>query len=191
MIAELLLLSRLPPIARIIVALAAAAACIVAGVASLGIQHHFAAQPDGGRLAALLAGGSSPATAWAGWAAAIFFLTAVWRLRAGATEPPAGRTPIEQLTLAELRAGLVREYTVVRVGLVILCAIATIDAARAARYVVATAAGDGLARSTLAATVVEAAGLVTAAVVLALWAGSFRAQLERVGALRSGAAHTA
>jgi hypothetical protein len=187
MIAELLLLSRLPFIARAIVALAAVAACVAAGVAALGIQHHFAAQRSGGRVAALLAGGSSAATAWAGWAAAIFFAAAVWRLRAGATEPPAGRTPIEQLTLAELRAGLVREYTVVRAGLVILCAAATVDAARAARYVVAAVTGDALARTTLAATLVEAVGLMTAAVVLALWAGSFRAQLERVGALRSEA----
>jgi hypothetical protein len=190
MIAELLLLSRLPLIARIIVALATAAACVAAGVAALGIQHHFAAQPNGGRLAALLAGGSSAATAWTGWAAAIFFAAAVWRLRAGAPEPPAGRTPIEQLTLAQLRAGLVREYTVVRVGLVLLCGAAIVDAARAARYVVAVVAGDALARTTLAATLVEATGLMTAAVVLALWAGSFRAQLDRVGALRNETAHT-
>jgi hypothetical protein len=187
-VAELLLLHRLPPVARGAVALVVAVACVVAGVTSLAVQHHFAAQPGGGRLAALLAAGSTPATAWEGWAAAIFFLVALRRLRSGATEPPAGRTPVEQLTLAQMRAGLVREYTMVRAGLVVLCIVATIDASRAARYAVAAAAADPLARGSLAATVIEAAGVVAATVVLALWAGSFREQLERIGALAGTAA---
>jgi hypothetical protein len=182
--AELLLLHRLPPVLRFTVSIVVVAACVVLGVASLSIQHHYAAQAGGGRLVALLAHGSSRATAWEGWAAALFFLVALLRLRRGATEPPAGRTPVEELSAGELRAGLVREYTVVRVGLVILCLVSIIDASRAARYVVAAAAGDTLARSSLSATLVEATGLVAAAAVLALWAGSFRVQLERVGALR-------
>lgn len=189
MIAELLLLHRLHPIARIIVTLVVAVACAGAGAASLAVQHHFAAQAGGGRLTALLAGGSSVATAWEGWAAAIFFFVAVRRLRDGATEPPAGRAPVEQLTLKQLRAGLHREYTVVRVGLVILCAVATADASRAARYIVAAAVGDVLARASLAATVAEAAGLLAAAAMLAVWAASFRGQLDRIGALRDRHAH--
>jgi hypothetical protein len=184
-IAELLLVHRLHPIARLMVALAVAGACVIAGVVSLSVQHHFASQADGGRLTALLAGGSSVATAWEGWAAAAFFLVAVRRLRAGATEPPAGRTPIERLSLAQLRAGLHREYTVVRVALVILCAVTTVDVSRAARYLIAAASSDPLARASLAATVAEAAGLVAATAVLAVWAGSFRGQLERLGALRA------
>jgi hypothetical protein len=159
------------------------ATCCVLGALSLNIQQHFAAQPGNGRFGALLAGGSTAATAWAGWAAALFFGIALWRLRRGAPEPPLGIAPVESLSPTQLRRGLVREYTVVRVGLTVLVAVAVVDTARAARYVVALLGGDTLARATAAATVVEALGLVVAALVLASWALSFRRQLVRVGAL--------
>ncbi|MBJ7595434.1 MAG: hypothetical protein JF886_11365 [Candidatus Dormibacteraeota bacterium] len=181
--AELLLLRRLPPLARVAVLVVVGAACGVLGAWSLTVQHHYASQAGGGRLAALLAHGSSVATAWEGWAAALFFLAALLRLRRGAPEPPAGRTPVEELTLGQLRAGLVREYTIVRAGLVIISIVSLVDAARAARYVVAAVSGDRLARSSLAATLIEAAGLLLATVVLALWAATFRQQLDRIGAL--------
>jgi hypothetical protein len=182
--AELLFIRRLPFALRAVVPLILAAACVVLGVEALAIQHRYAALTGGGRLASLLAQGSTAATAWEGWAAALFFLVALLRLRREAPEPPAGRTPLEDLTAGQMRAGLVREYTVVRVGLCILGAVALTDSARAARYLVAAASGDTVARTSLVATVVEAAGLVVAAAVLAMWAGSFRRQLERVGALR-------
>jgi hypothetical protein len=182
--AQLLFIHRLPSALRVVVPLILAAACVLLGVELLSIQHHFAAHPGGGRLAALLAQGSSAATAWEGWAAALFFLVALLRLRRHAPEPPAGRTPIEDQTAGQLRAGLLREYTVVRIGLSILGAVALVDVARAARYLVAAASGDTVARTSLVATLVEAAGLAVAAAVLAMWAGSFRQQLERVGAVR-------
>ncbi len=182
--AELLFLRRLPPVIGLIVLLVVCAGCVVLGVQSLAIQHHYANQGDGGRLASLLAHGSSAATAWEGWAAALFFLVALMWLRRVPPEPPAGRRPIEELTAGQLRAGLLREYTVVRIGLVILCAVSVLDAARAARYVVASASGDSVASASLAATLIEACGLVVATVILALWAGSFRQQLDRMGALR-------
>jgi hypothetical protein len=182
--AELLFIRRLPFALRAVVPLILAAACVVLGVEALAIQHHYAALTGGGRLASLLAQGSTAATAWEGWAAALFFLVALLRLRREAPEPPAGRTPLEDLTAGQMRAGLVREYTVVRVGLCVLGAVALTDSARAARYLVAAASGDTVARTSLVPTVVEAAGLVVAAAVLAMWAGSFRRQLERVGALR-------
>jgi hypothetical protein len=182
--AELLFVHRLPPALRVIVPLIIGAACVVLGVESLAIQHHYAGHTGAGRLATLLAHGSTAATAWEGWAAALFFLVALLRLHRGVPEPPAGRTPVEDLTAGQLRAGLVREYTIVRIGLVILTAVALADAARAARYLVAAASGDAVARSSLVATLVEAAGLAVAAVVLAMWAGTFRQQLDRVGALR-------
>ena len=169
---------------RVAVILAVVVACIVLGVESLAIQHHFAKQPGSGRLVALLAQGSTWATAWEGWAAALFFLVALSRLRRGAPEPPAGLGRVENLTAGQLRAGLVREYTVVRVALVLVSAASLTDAARAARYVAAALGGDVLARRSLLTTIVEAAGLVAATLVLALWAGSFREQLDRVGALR-------
>ncbi|HEY8755108.1 MAG TPA: hypothetical protein VIN65_01985 [Candidatus Dormibacteraeota bacterium] len=182
--AELLFIRRLPFALRAVVPLILAAACVVLGVEALAIQHHYAALTGGGRLASLLAQGSTAATAWEGWAAALFFLVALLRLRREAPEPPVGRTPLEDLTAGQMRAGLVREYTVVRVGLCVLGAVALTDSARAARYLVAAASGDTVARTSLVPTVLEAAGLVVAAAVLAMWAGSFRRQLERVGALR-------
>jgi hypothetical protein len=185
--ADLLLLRRLAPVPRLALVIIVAAACVAFGMWSLSVQHHFAAQAGGGRVATLLARGSSAATAWEGWAAALFFLAALLRLRRGAPEPPAGRRPVEELTAGQLRAGLLREYTVVRAGLVVVCAVSLIDVARAARYLVAGVSGDALARSSLVATLVEAAGLVVAAVVLGLWAGTFRQQLDRMGALRQSA----
>jgi hypothetical protein len=182
--AELLLLHRLPSPLRVVVPLVLFVGCVVLGVESLAIQHHYAGQSSGGRLATLLGHGSSAVTAWEGWIAALFFLVALLRLRRNAPEPPAGRTPVEELTTRQLRAGLVREYTVVRTILVILTAVAVTDASRAARYTVAAASGDALASASLAATLVEAAGLVLAAAVLTLWADSFRRQLVRIGALR-------
>lgn len=181
--AELLLVHRFPPALRVIVPLLVAIGCVALGAWSLTVQHHFAAQRGSGRVAALLAHGSSAATAWEGWAAVVCFLVAYLRLRRGAPEPPAGRTPVEELTVAQLRVGLLREYTVVRVGLVILSAVSLMDAARAARYLVAAGSGDAIARGSLSATLVEACGLLAAAVVLGLWAAAFRQQLDRVGAL--------
>ncbi len=180
---DLLLLRRLPAPLRVGLVILAGAGSLALGVWLLTVQHHFAAEGGGGRVAILLGRGSSIATAWEGWVAAAFFLVALIRLRRGAPEPPAGRTPVEELTAGQLRAGLVREYTIVRVGLVVLCVVSLVDASRAARYLVAALTGDHLARASLAATLVEACGLVAATVVLGLWAGTFRKQLERIGAL--------
>ena len=181
--AEFLLVQRLPPMLRVAIPVVVCAACLALGVESLAIQHHFAAQKGAGRLVALLARGSTGATAWEGWAAAVFFLIALSRLRRGAPEPPAGMTRVENLTARQLRAGLVREYTVVRTALVVLGAVALTDGTRAGRYVLAAAGGDALARTSVLATVVEAAGLAVATIVLVLWARSFREQLNRMGAL--------
>jgi hypothetical protein len=180
---DLLLLRRLPVPLRAGLFVVVGAASVALGAWLLTVQHHFAAEGGGGRVATLLGHGSSVATAWEGWVAAFFFLVALLRLRHGAPEPPAGRTPVEELTAGQLRAGLVREYTLVRIGLVVLCVVSLVDASRAARYLVAALSGDGLARGSLAATAIEACGLVVATVVLGLWAGTFRDQLERIGAL--------
>jgi hypothetical protein len=181
--ADLLLLRRLPTPLQVVLPVVLGVGAVALGAWALSVQHHFAAEHSGGRVATLLAHGSSVATAWEGWVAAACFLVALLRLRRGAPEPPAGRTPVEELTAGQLRAGLLREYTVVRVTLVALCLVSLVDVSRAARYVVAATAGDALARSSLAATLVEGCGLAVATVVLGLWAGTFRLQLERMGAL--------
>jgi hypothetical protein len=183
-IAELLHLRGRAPALRIALAVLIVVAGCALGAYSLDIQSHFAAQQQGGRLSTFLAHGSTAATAWAGWAAAVLFGVAVLRLRRGAPEPPAGRAPVESLSATQMRAGLVREYRAVRTGLTVVSVVALIDAARAARYVVGSATGDGVARMSLVATVIEALGLVAATVVLLLWTITFRRQLVRVGALR-------
>lgn len=181
-VADLFLLDRTSPLVRVLIGLVTVVVCALFAQAALLVQHHFAAS-DGGRIARFLARGPTAATEWTGWGAAVFFGVAVIRLRRGAPEPPAGRAPVESMTLPEIRAGLLREYTVVRAGLVALGIAAALDAARAVRYVLAAAAGDALAGASEMGTGVEAAGLVVATVVLALWAFSFRAQLHRLGAL--------
>jgi hypothetical protein len=183
-IAELLHLSGRVPALRAALAVVIIVGSCVLGAFSLDIQAHFAAQRQGGRLGTLLANGSTAATAWPGWAAALLFGVALLRLRRGSPEPPAGRAPVESLSAAEMRGGLVREYRAVRIGLALLSVVALTDAARAARYAVAAAAGDSVARMSLVATVVEALGLITATSVLVLWTLTFRSQLVRVGALR-------
>lgn len=184
-IAELFFLRPGRTMVRATVATIVVTACCVLGALSLNIQGHFAAERTAGRLGTLLAHGSTAATAWTGWAAAAFFGVAVWRLRRGAPEPPAGITPVESLSPAQLRRGLVREYTAVRVGLAVLTAVTLTDAARAGRYVAGLLGGDTLARGTAAATLVEALGLLVATIVLATWVLSFRGQLVRVRALGS------
>lgn len=183
-IAELLHLRGRAPALRVALAVVIVVACCALGAYSLDIQSHFAAQQQGGRLSAFLAHGSTAATAWTGWAAAILFGVAVLRLRRGAPEPPAGRARVESLSAAQMRAGLVREYTAVRIGLTVVSAVTIADAARAARYLVAAAAGNSVARMSLLATVIEALGLLAAASMLLLWTITFRGQLVRVGALR-------
>jgi hypothetical protein len=182
-IAGLFLLGRLTAPLRALVLLVVLALCAVAAQGALLLQHHFA-QAGGGRIARLLAAGPTAATAWTGWAAAVFFGVAVFRLRRGAPEPPAGRVPVESMTLPQMRTGLLREYTVVRAGLVAISLVAVLDLARMVRYALAAASGDPLAGGVMPAAVVEAVGLVIAAAVLGCWAFSFRQQLLRLGALR-------
>ena len=182
-VAHLLLLSRLPVRVGLAVVVVVATFCVVAGVLTLNVQRHFVSAADGGRLSTLLAQGSTGLTAWEGWAAAAFFLVAVLRLRSGAPEPPASRHALETLSISDIRAGLVREYTWVRVGLVLLYAVGLGDGARALRYGVAAAGGDAVASASLAATVIEAAGLIAAAASLTVWALTFRQQLLRLGAV--------
>lgn len=180
-LAELLLVNRLPAPVRVVIALIVLAACGAAGVALLGAQHALAGSPS--RLAAVLGHGTTWVTAWPGWLAALCFLVALVRLRRTAPEPPAGMRPLERLSAADLRSGLLREYTLVRAALALLLVVTMVDVARAIRYLLAGAAGDQLARSAAAPQAVQALGLAAASVTLALWAFSFRSQLDHVGAL--------
>jgi hypothetical protein len=115
--------------------------------------------------------------------AAICFAAAVLRLRHGATEPPPGRTSVEHQTLGQLRAGLRREYRIVRCALVVVCILAAVDVARTVASVMAVQSGDRQVSTTMPATVVEALGYVAAALMLAAWARAFGSEVRRLGAL--------
>jgi hypothetical protein len=184
---ELVFLDRGPIALRCIAVVIAAAACGVAGTLLVRLHQslagelaaHHALNP----LQTLIATGSTTRTLWPGWVAALCFGAAVLRLRHGATEPPPGRTAVEDQTLAQLRAGLRREYGIVRIALVVVVLCAAVDVARTIASLIAAQAGDTGIASTMPATVAEALGYVVAALVLAAWARSFGTEVRRLGAL--------
>jgi len=186
-LARLYGLGRLHPVQRMVLLWVLAAAAVGIGVAALVSQRHFGAELSSGAdlnvVATLLGDGSSPRTAWPGWLATVFFGLAVIRLWRGRPEPPAGRPPGGRWTAADIRSALRREYAAVRTAIVVLGLIALVDGGRAAVYGVAAVSGDVTARSSVVATVVEAVGLVAAAVTLTLWGVVFARLLERWGAL--------
>jgi hypothetical protein len=184
---ELVFLDRGPIALRSGVVVIAAVACGVAGTLLVRLHQTLAAQLAAhmalNPLQTLIATGSSLRTLWPGWVAAVCFAAALLRLRRGATEPPPGRTAVEDQTLSQLRAGLRREYRIVRLVLVVVGLLAAVDVARAVAGIIAVQAGDGQISRTMPATLVEALGYVVAAVVLAAWARAFGAEVRRLGAL--------
>ena len=184
---ELVFLDRGPIALRSVVVAMAAVACGVAGTLLVRLHQTLAAQLAAhmalNPLQTLIATGSSLRTLWPGWVAAVCFAAALLRLRRGATEPPPGRTAVEDQTLSQLRAGLRREYRIVRLVLVVVGLLAAVDVARAVASIIAVQAGDGQISTTMPATLVEALGYVVAAVVLAAWARAFGAEVRRLGAL--------
>jgi hypothetical protein len=184
---ELVFLDRGPIALRCIAVAVAAAACGVAGTLLVRLHQSLAGQLAAhlalNPLQTLIATGSSIRTLWPGWLAALCFGAAVLRLRHGATEPPPGRTAVERQTPSQLRGGLRREYRIARVALVAVGLLAAVDVARTLANVIAAQSGDSRILTTMPATVAEALGYVTAAAVLAVWAGGFGAEVRRLGAL--------
>jgi hypothetical protein len=181
-VTELVFLDRGPIAVRAAVVVVAAIAAGVAGDLLYRLQARLASQLAAGGalnpLQSLIAHGSSARTAWIGWVAALFFAIAAARVRFGPSEPAPGRAPLEQLTPAQLRSGLRREYAAVRVLLAILVLVTAVDAARSAALLTSTSARA----STLIATVIEVGGLAAATLALAVWAWWFGRDLRRLGA---------
>jgi hypothetical protein len=184
---ELVFLNRGPIAVRCLAVAIAAAACGVAGTLLVRLHQSLAGQLAAhmalNPLQTLIATGSSVRTLWPGWVAAVCFGTALLRLRHGATEPPPGRTSVEQQTLGQLRAGLRREYRIVRSALVVVTLLAAVDVARTVASVIAGQSGDAQITTTMPATVVEALGYVVATLLLAVWARAFGSEVRRLGAL--------
>jgi hypothetical protein len=183
---ELVFLDRGPLALRCVVVAIVAAACGVAGTLLVRLHQTLAAQLAAhvalNPVQTLIANGSSARTAWPGWVAALCFGAAVLRLRRGAPEPPAGRGSPDQLSLTQLRAGLRHEYAVVRCALVVVTIGAAVDVARTVGSVIAAQSGDHNVGASIPWTVVEAAGYAAAALVLAVWASTFGAEVRRLGA---------
>ena len=183
---ELVFLDHGPIALRSLAVVIAAAASGVAGTLLVRLHQTLASQlapnVELNPLQTLIATGSTIRTLWPGWVAALCFVVAVLRLRHGATEPPPGLTAVEHQTLGQLRAGLRREYRIVRLALVVVLLFAAVDAARALASLIAASSDKEIA-STMPATIVEALGYVVAALVLAVWARTFGAEVRRLGAL--------
>lgn len=184
---ELVFLDRGPVVLRCLVVAVAAAACGVVGTLLVRLHQTLAAELAAhsalNPLQTLIADGSSIRTLWPGWVAALCFGAAVLRLRRGTIEPPPGRSVPERLTPGQLRAGLRREYVVVRVALVLVSLLAAMDVARTAASVIAADSGDTRIGATLPATAIEAVGYAAAALMLAVWAFTFGAEVRRLGAM--------
>lgn len=184
---DLVFLRRGPLALRALVLMVLAAATGLGGFETAHLQDMFAARLVAGEpvssFGLLLARGSGPLTAAAGWLAAVLFGVAIFRLRREPFEPAASLRPVESLSIDQLRRGLRREYTVIRTALTVVILIAAVDASRVISITVLMRRGDRLLAGSFAATVAEAAGLVAAAAVLAWWANNFARRLVRLAVL--------
>lgn len=181
-VTELVFLGSGPVAVRALVVVMAALGAAIAGNLLYRLQAGLAVRLAAGQglsgPASFVAHGSGAQTAWVGWVAALFFFIAALRVRRSPPEPSPGVTSPERLTPAQLRAGLRREYTIVRALLVLVALAAAVDAARTLTLL----AASGGHANTLPATLVEAAGLLAATLMLALWAWWFGDDLRRLGA---------
>jgi hypothetical protein len=182
---ELFFLNRLSPLLCVATLIGVFGVAIAVGRLALLAHIHFATERDAGEqlnpFAMFLGTGSGPLTAAPGWIAAAFFVYALVRLRSGPLEPPPGGGA--ERSVKELRSALRAEFRLVRLAFLGLALVAVIDATRAFEYVVAVIRGNLVARDSLPMTLVEAGGLVAAAITLGLWAWHFRQDLDRLGAL--------
>lgn len=184
---ELLFLHKLRRPFRALALTIGAIAIAGVAIAAYATQHHLAAEHASGvhldTFASIIANGSNIRTVWPGWIAALFFAVSVLLLRRTTPEPPIGLTPAENLTVSQLRGGFRREYRAIRVALLFVVAIALVDLVRFVIVAVSAFRGDSLGIRTVAATGVEAAGLLVAALVFATWAYTFRREIDQLGAI--------
>ena len=190
---ELLLLDRLTRAGRAAALVLAAAVATGWGFAALALHQQALAARTGGAslspLGTLFADGSSALTAWPGWLAAVILGVSAWRLRRSPVEPPAGRSAAGELSAAEVRAGLRREYVAARLILIAVSGLTLADLARLAVSGIAALLGVGGAGGGLPWMGAEVIGLGAATAALTAWVLCFRRQLERVGALQPRRVH--
>ena len=182
---ELLFLHRGPFALRTAVVVATAVGCGAAGYTLFQLHEQLAPRLTAGGLnpvQTFIAAGSSVATLWPGWLAAVCFAIALRRLRRDPLEPAPGRRTAEVVTVHDLRRGLRAEYRVTRIVLVVVVLITAVDAARALAFAAGTERA-GVSVLTPWAVYVEALGLVAATLMLAVYAWLFGKDISRLGAL--------
>ena len=182
---ELVFLHRGPILLRAFVVCVVAVASAVAGVALFRLHESYAARLASGSaldaLQSFIARGSSPATLWPGWLAAVCFAVALLRVRREPLEPSPGLHKPEGRTIAQLRHGLRWEYAAVRAVLVVVSVVAAVDTARALAFA-AGAERAGASPLTPWPVYAEAAGLIAATLMLAWYAWVFGGDVSRIGA---------
>lgn len=186
-LAELFPLHTTAPPLRVAILVQALLLAVGWGFAALALHRRELAFLSSGQsldpLGTIFADGSSPLTIWPGWAAAALFGLSASRQRGRTPEPPGGRRRAGTLTVSELRAGLRREHTAARWLLALVTLVAVADVARVAVSGLAALVAIGGAGDGLGWMGIEAAGLIAAAVTLAVWVDRFRTEIERLGVL--------
>ena len=183
---ELVFLNRGPVALRTAAVVITAAGTGIAGYKLYQLHADLALRIAGGAhldaWRTFVAQAPTPVTVVLGWIAALCFGLALLRLQRGPLEPVVSFRRSERQTVAQLRRGLRREYTVVRVLLVIVALLAALDVARTISFSIA-ATHAGSSSGTLWSLYVETTGLVAATLVLIVYARTFGSAIERLGAI--------
>ena len=183
---ELVFLSRGPVVARTAAVVIAAAGSGIAGYKLLQLHEDLAQRIAGGAhldaLRTFVAQAPTPLTVAIGWVAALGFGFALLRLRRGPLEPALMFHRDEHSTVSQLRRGLRREYATVRLLLVIVALFAAVDMARAIAFSV-VASHAGASPGPPWSLYLETAGLITATLVLIVYARAFGNEIAHLGAI--------
>lgn len=178
-------LNRGPVMLRTLLVVIAAVGCGVAGYKLFLVHQDLVLRSAAGAhltaLETFVAQAPTPVTVLIGWVAALCFGLALLRLRGGPLEPAVSPRRMQGHTVTQLRRGLRREYTVVRLLLVVVVLVTAIDLARAISFAVGTQhSGSTAAPGSL---YLEVAGFVAATLVLITYARGFGSRIAHIGAI--------
>jgi len=183
---ELVFLNRGPVLLRTAAVVTAAAGTGIAGYKLYQLHEDFAGRIAGGAhldaWRTFIAQAPTPLTVALGWIAAVCFGLALLRLQRGPLEPVLVFHRSERQTVTQLRRGLRREYTTVRLLLVFVALIAALDVARTISFSIG-ATHAGVSPVTPSSLYVETAGLIAATLVLIAYARTFGSAIARLGAI--------
>ena len=133
-------------------------------------------------LRSFVAEAPTPVTVIVGWLAAVGFTIALVLLYRGPLEPAVLMRHAERRSVTDMRRGLRREYTVVRVLLVFVLLITAVDLARAVSFAVGSQ-HSGVSTAVPWTLYVEVLGFLAATAVLTAYARAFGETIARLGAI--------